>query len=227
MEAYSLAIWEKLIKHLEGENIHNIFTNNQEGQISFPMHVSAKIHFTDYVIRVGDDNFTVMSIFPMAVDTSDAEATAKMNEFISRANWGLKNGNFEFDFGDGEIRYKCYVDCDNQLPSDDVIRNSILCPAAMYRRYGQGILNVMFHNADPKEAVKACEGKDVLSELLAEIPSALRERFLERMAALHNPPDEEEDHSEEESLSYEAFLEMVGEGDTEEFVEVTDEEDAD
>ncbi|MGB1288593.1 MAG: YbjN domain-containing protein, partial [Aggregatilineales bacterium] len=31
-------------------------------------------------------------------------------EFIGRANYGMIIGNFEMDFGNGEVRYKCAVD---------------------------------------------------------------------------------------------------------------------
>lgn len=44
------------------------------------------------------------------------------------------------DFCDGELRYKSFVDCDDQLPSQAVIRNSIGCPISMMKRYAPGIL---------------------------------------------------------------------------------------
>ena len=80
-----------------------------------------------------------------------------MNEFINRANYGLRNGNFELDVRDGEIRYKIYVDCDNQLPSREVVRSSIIIPSVMFERYSQGLLDVMFRGSSAEEAISKCE----------------------------------------------------------------------
>lgn len=68
---------------------------------------------------------------------------AIMAEFICRANYGLKNGNFELDMRDGEIRYKSFVDCEGLTPTTEMVRNSIHCPAAMFDRYGDGIVDII------------------------------------------------------------------------------------
>ena len=38
------------------------------------------------------------------------EMRVPMAEFLTRANYGLRIGNFEMDFEDGEVRYKSSVD---------------------------------------------------------------------------------------------------------------------
>lgn len=43
-------------------------------------------------------------------------------EYITGANYGLRNGNFEMDVEDGEIRYKVYVNVKGMNDiSDDII----------------------------------------------------------------------------------------------------------
>jgi hypothetical protein len=83
-----------------------------------------------------------------------------MAEFITRANYGLLNGNFEMDFRDGEIRYKTFVNCDETDPGTQTIKDSIYIPAAMFNRYGEGIVSVLFGIKDPEQAVKDCESDD-------------------------------------------------------------------
>ena len=80
-----------------------------------------------------------------------------MADFICRANYGMKNGNFELDMMDGEVRYKCYVDCDGALPCTDVIRNSVYCPAQMLERYGAGIVDIVCLDGSAADAISKCE----------------------------------------------------------------------
>lgn len=99
----------------------------------------------------------VYGIYPIGADHDDEKMMAQMAEFICRANFGLKNGCFEFDFRDGEIRYKSFVDCDEVLPSTEVVKNSIHCTAAMYKRYATGITAIIFAGSSAKEAIAMCE----------------------------------------------------------------------
>ena len=83
-----------------------------------------------------------------------------MAEFLCRANYGLANGNFELDFRDGEIRYKCFVNCDETVPGKETIKDSIYVPARMFTRYSEGILAVLFNMKSAEQAVKDCESAD-------------------------------------------------------------------
>jgi len=38
-----------------------------------------------------------------------------VNEFLTRANYGLNIGNFEMDFQDGEIRFKTAIDVEEVI----------------------------------------------------------------------------------------------------------------
>lgn len=113
----------------------------------------------------------VYGICPIGADRDDEKMMAQMAEFICRANFGLKNGCFEFDFRDGEIRYKSFIDCDDVLPSTEVVKNSIHCTAAMYKRYAAGITSIIFAGSSAKEAIAMCEKSpdEELRSMLAEI----------------------------------------------------------
>ena len=82
---------------------------------------------------------------------------AQMAEFLCRANYGLQNGCFELDFRDGEIRYKSFIDCDDMMPSFEVIQNSIYCTAGMFQRYAPGIVDIIFSGCTAKAAIEKCE----------------------------------------------------------------------
>ena len=68
-------------------------------------------------------------------------------------------GIFTLDFDDGEIRHKIFVDCVNMEPSLEVIRRNIYTPASEYKKYGDGILKLIFTESSPKNVYEKCNIK--------------------------------------------------------------------
>ena len=81
--------------------------------------------------------------------------------FLTMANYGLINGNFEVDERDGEIRYKTYVNCIGMetLP-EQIIADSVMCACRTFRKYSSGIVQLCLNkeNATPESEIKKCEG---------------------------------------------------------------------
>lgn len=137
----------------------------------FGLCIKRKIKKINYLIRVHSDDYTVYAFSPIGADADDRDMMLKMAEFVCRANYGLRSGNFELDMRDGEIRYKTYVDCDGDMtPSNAVVRGIIYCCASMFDRYAFGILDIIFGDATAKDAVEKCEKspEDELRDLLRE-----------------------------------------------------------
>ena len=82
---------------------------------------------------------------------------AQVAEYLTRANFGLRNGNFELDYSDGEIRYKTFVDCEDLLPSAAVLRDAVTIPVDMFDRYGNGLMSVVLGVRTPEEAIQDAE----------------------------------------------------------------------
>ena len=182
MKNYSLEIAEAIKTHIKENDLHMVSFDEALGSFSFNMQLACQLS-TNIIIRVGEDNFTTMAVCPVRPDTSDAELMARMAEFVCRANFGLKHGHFEFDFSDGEMRYKCYIPCDDRGPSQDLVRESITVPAAMLRRYGPGILGVLYSGVDPVTAVKACE-EDSVALRAEAMKQARREALLRKLDSM-------------------------------------------
>ena len=140
------------------------------GIFDFGLRVKSKIQKINYIVDVHEDEIVVYGMCPIGVDHTDADFMAQMAEFLCRANYGLKNGCFELDFRDGEIRYKSFIDCEETMPSVKVIKNSIHCIAAMYKRYAPGIVDIIFSGCTAKEAIAKCEKfpEDELRSMLTE-----------------------------------------------------------
>jgi hypothetical protein len=153
---YSNEITAVVKQFLDGEDWHYSFDENR-GILDFGLRNRSKIQKIKYLVDVKDDEIIFYGICPIGADRDDAEMMAQMAEFLCRANYGLKNGSFEFDFRDGEIRYKSFVDCDGVLPSTEVVKNSIYCIDAMYKRYAPGIVDIIFAGCSAKDAIAKCE----------------------------------------------------------------------
>lgn len=84
-----------------------------------------------------------------------------MAEFLTRANYGLRIGNFEMDYNDGEVRYKTSLDVENDRLTSALISNQVYANLWTMDRYLPGIFSVIFGNVTPEEAVrKVEEGED-------------------------------------------------------------------
>ena len=153
---YNAEIAARINEYLNDEDWK--FSFDEEGAMfKFGLRLRGKLSKLNYIVDVKQKEFVVYGILPIASDEDDPEMMAAVSEYVNRANYGLKNGCFELDFDDGEIRYKSYVDCEGQLPSRDVINNSILCIAAMVERYGKGFGEVIFCGVSAKDALEKCE----------------------------------------------------------------------
>ena len=88
---------------------------------------------------------------------ADESCMAQVAEYLTRANFGLRNGNFELDYSDGDIRYKTFVDCEDLLPSAAVLQDAVTIPVDMFDRYGNGLMSVVLGVRTPEEAIQDAE----------------------------------------------------------------------
>lgn len=149
---YSVKI-AKLVKHFLDEDSWNYDFDEEKGTFHFNLTLKGKLQKISYHVMVRQFDFSVYAVCPISAD----ECKAQMAEFVSRVNYGLVNGNFELDFRDGEIRYKCFVNCDGTDPGKQIIKDSIYIPAQMFKRYGDGILAVIFEMKTPEQAAQDCK----------------------------------------------------------------------
>ncbi|MFG6332067.1 MAG: YbjN domain-containing protein [Lachnospiraceae bacterium] len=152
--AYSKQIANLIISYLEKEDFHYDY-DKDTGVIRTNVSISGKLQKLRYVFTVYESDFDTYAIINLNADEEQRPAVA---EFLTRANYGLKLGNFEMDYRDGEVRYKCAVDCDECMPSEKVVQNTIYIPYNMFKRYGDGLLAVMFGLKSAADSIKEIEG---------------------------------------------------------------------
>lgn len=106
-------------------------------------------------IRLDLEQFLFYAMAPTKVPEA---ARAAVAEFLTRANYGLRIGNFEMDYADGEVRYKSSLDFENALLTPALIRNTIYPAVQTLDRYMPGLMTVIYGGQTPAEAVQAIEG---------------------------------------------------------------------
>ncbi len=107
-------------------------------------------------IRVDLEQFFFYAVAPIKIPQAARPAVA---EFLTRANYGLRIGNFELDFGDGEVRYKSALDFEGETLTPAWIKNAIYPAVDTLDRYMPGLMAVAFGNTPPAQAIEEIEGK--------------------------------------------------------------------
>lgn len=206
---YSNEIATVVKQFLDADDWHYSFDENR-GIFDFGLRIRSKIQKIKYLVDVKDDEIVFYGICPIGADRDDTEMMAQMAEFLCRANYGLKNGSFEFDFRDGEIRYKSFVDCDGVLPSTEVVKNSIYCIDVMYKRYAPGIVDIIFAGCSAKDAIAKCEKspeeelRSLFSELGEDAEGGDMAEILARLAEHLGITKGDESESSEETSAKDA-----------------------
>lgn len=106
-------------------------------------------------IRMDLEQFLFYVMVPTKVPEALRPAVA---EFLTRANYGLRIGNFEMDYADGEVRYKSSLDFEGALLTPALIRNAIYPAVQTLDRYMPGLMAVIYGGQTPEDAVRAIEG---------------------------------------------------------------------
>jgi hypothetical protein len=86
------------------------------------------------------------------------EKRVAMAEFITRANYGMRIGNFEMDFSDGELRYKSSIDVEDDHLSSPLIKHMVYPNVLMMDKYLPGIMAILYAGKSPRQAVEEVEG---------------------------------------------------------------------
>lgn len=84
-------------------------------------------------------------------------ARYRVAEYLTRANYGLRIGNFEMDFADGEVRYKTSLDFEGSELTSPWIRNMLYPAVQTMDRYFPGLMRVIYSDHEPEEIIKEIE----------------------------------------------------------------------
>ncbi|MCR4887589.1 MAG: YbjN domain-containing protein [Ruminococcus sp.] len=199
---YNKKIANAIHNFLKEDDWHFSF-DEQKGSFRFGLSLKGKLRNVKYSVHVREDDYSVYVTSPLSADADDKDMIARMSEFICRANYGLIRGSFELDVCDGEIQFKFYVPCNGSMPSDKTIGESIYIPSQMFKKYGEGIVNIIFRDTSAEEAIMKCENsgdnrvRRLIQQLIEEdedaTPETIMARLMERLGSEELGGDEDED----------------------------------
>jgi hypothetical protein len=152
--ANGLAAFETLGEFLEEDGWR---PRRMEGKHAYSMGYTGKNgDFRCYaVVRVDLEEFLFYVVAPVRVPDN---VRAAVVEFITRANYGMRIGNYELDYSDGEVRYKSSINFEDEELTVEAIRNAVYPAVQTSDRYLPGLLRVSFGGATPLEAIEEIEG---------------------------------------------------------------------
>lgn len=151
--AYSKAICDQIERFLK-EDDWKYQLDTQKELIKMGMSLSSKMKHADIMIDLREDKYFVYYTCPL--NTGEDER-AEMRELLNRINYSIMFGNFEMDERDGEIRFRYAVDCQDALPSQEVIKGSLYRPLLTLKRYGDAIVQVLMGVATGQEAFERAQ----------------------------------------------------------------------
>lgn len=108
-----------------------------------------------FILFVGDDELQNYAMLPACAK----EKLPEMAEFITRANYGLKYGDFEMDWDDGELRFHLTFPMSSARTDELILPTLMAAPPRMLDRYSKGFAEVLMGLKTPADAIKDCEGE--------------------------------------------------------------------
>ncbi len=105
-----------------------------------------------------DVNLELFLFYALAPIKVPDEKRLIVAEYLTRANYGLRIGNFELDFNDGEVRYKSSLDFEGDDLTPSLIRNATYAAVQTMDNYLPGLMHVTFGSKTPEQAINDIEG---------------------------------------------------------------------
>lgn len=125
-----------------------------------------------------------------------ADKMVAMAEFVTCANRGMRIGNFELDFEDGEIRYKTSIDIEGGELASKMIHNLLQANLSTMDRYFSGIMEIIYTEKSPKELIQKIEGSE--ENLFSGVGEEEEEETEDFGAGEFHPETDVDDDEEEE-----------------------------
>lgn len=131
--------------------------NDDESKTIYQLGMSMENGRIDVYIDIRSESDLVI-IYVVSTVFVPANRRDLFSEFLTRANYGLLLENFEMDYSDGEVRYKCTFAYDETFPvSKDVFLRNLYVSVNTMDKYHPGIMSVVYANVPPSNAIAQIE----------------------------------------------------------------------
>lgn len=152
--AHQEALFNIVKQYLDSQG-WNYTSDINRYRFDFSMGIGGKLNSCRMIIAAEDNGIVFLAFSPL---NADEASRASVAEYLTRANYGLKSGNFEMDYSDGEIHYKNYLRCSETIPSLSEVEFTTDICFLMFKKYGDGLAKNLFGFGDPARDYDAAEG---------------------------------------------------------------------
>jgi len=129
----------------------------EEDVLLWEFSVRGRLRSVSVLVQFYDTGYSVHLLLPIAADPENYEERREILDFCNRVNDSLREGNFEMDPDQGDLRFRYYVDCqDREVLPRTLIRKSIFLPMEAAERYGEGFAQVLLNGKTGEEAFCLC-----------------------------------------------------------------------
>ncbi len=144
---------DAVVEYLDEEEFDYDVESDERVDLSFTS--SNGVLVTWFSIDEEDQVVLFVSRCPVFVPQERREAAM---EFLTRANFGLRLGHFEFDLDDGEVRYKTSIDVEGDRLTPVLVKRLVRPNLVTMDRYLPGLLRVVFGATTAAQEIAAIEG---------------------------------------------------------------------
>lgn len=146
-------LFNKVVEYLDSQKWKYTIKGNRDF-IEFNMGLKGKISTCRVVVLASEKEIQAIAFSPIK---ASQDSFAEVVEFITRANYGLKVGKFEFDYRDGEVRYQACLPCRESIPTMADIEHVVDIPILMMQRYGDGLVKNLMGFGSPEADIRQIE----------------------------------------------------------------------
>ncbi len=104
-----------------------------------------------------NEQYDECSFYSVCPEKITEEKRADVNEFLTRANYGIPVGNFEMNLDTGEVRCKTSIDVEGNMLNFSLLNRLVEVNICLMERYLEGIMLIRQDNVSPKEAIMLVE----------------------------------------------------------------------
>lgn len=147
--AYAKSIAEKLDVYFKQQGWTYTF-DSISGMFSVEAELSCALASALVVYQVTQEGFLT---YTTIMDSVSPEMRNVVGEYLHRANYGLPNGNFEFDYDEGSIHFKTYFDCPDAAPTEKQLSDSMSIGLTVFDHYGDGLYQLLHSSSLARQLI--------------------------------------------------------------------------
>jgi len=134
--SYSIKLVEEVKTFLIQHEIKYSF-DEKEGFFNTDFMLDDEETILDFGLAVLEDSIVSYTLIPQPVKKN---AMAAVSEYLHRANYGLIFGNFELDWEEGLVQFKCFLPAPGEEIDPELISDLFESPLAIINRYYDGLM---------------------------------------------------------------------------------------